>query len=79
MFFFSPHIGKHPLVLLETVVIEIVAGLLQLSLRVNNAVGKASVLSHVISFAQPAVIKMGLVEAGHSLCGFNSSSNRHGS
>lgn len=39
--------------------IEIVAGLLQLSLRVNNAVGKASVLSHVISFAQPAVIKMG--------------------
>lgn len=38
-FFFSPHIGKHPLALLETVVIEIVAGLLQPSLCINNAVG----------------------------------------
>lgn len=65
---------------LKIVVMKIVLGLLLLTLCINT-LGKSYCI-YVISFAQPAVIKMGLVWAGHSLCGFNSSpsrdSNEHG-
>lgn len=53
---------------------EIVRGVLQLTLCINT-LGKCYCRLYVISFAQPAVIKMGPVEVAHSLCGFNSSSN----